>query len=124
MGQHAISARVTNVFLSTGSLSNFLNNKSAQYSMASFTGTFVYNDLTSKLTNCSSCLSFVSFSESQIFFVEVLILHSGTYESHSAIFLPTVWYADPGMDKTGLIGVSSLCILASPYNLGACVPVG
>ena len=42
------------------------------------------------------------------------MLHSGTWESQKAICLATLWYAEPGIESTGLIGVSDLCTFACP----------
>ena len=94
-----------------------LGAKSSQYSLV---GTFVYCDFTSKLTNSSPGNSQYFFNESQIFLVEILILHSGTRESQTTICLPILWYAEPDIHITitGLIGVPSLLIFASPCSLG------
>ena len=112
----AIFVRVINVFLDTGGRfsTGRLYRRSAQCMIASITGTFVYKEDTSKLMTISSGSSRTDFSFSHTDVVDELILHSGTAVSHSATCLATLWYADPGIDSTGRIGVFFLWTFAKP----------
>ena len=94
------------------------NNKSAQVSIASLTGTLVYSDTTSKLTSISLSFNLWFFKSLEMSLVEQFILHSGTNDSQSAICLEILSYGYPGIATTGLSGQSVLCTLASPYNRG------
>ena len=86
-------------------------------SIASSTGTFVYNDTISKLIISSFSSSSIVASLSAIFFVEVLIWHCGTTFNHSVTCSAMGWYTEPGIDKTGLNGTTTLWTFAKPYSL-------
>ena len=123
--QLLIVANSINTSFETGGFGYLpLNNSSAQWLIASHTGTLAYNELTSKLINTSSFSSSMLFNSSEIDFVYELIQHSSTTESQSATCFPILYYDEPGINKTGRNGVFYLQTFASPYNCGGLLPIG
>lgn len=102
---------------------NFWNGKSAQYSIASLTGTFVYRDFISELTNSSLGLRTVSFQK--IFMVKVLILHSGPRKRAKQL---SACQSDDMHNQILIKPVSwrslFLPIFSSPYSLRSWLTVG
>ena len=76
--------------------------------IASFLGTLVYRDVTSKDIAASSWSREMFLKLFTVCFDEQFIFDSGITDNHFVIFSASLQYDDPGIERTGLTGIFSL----------------